>query len=159
IVSASQNSVRLSGSPGGSILVSQKALNSTPALRIDDALRQVPGFSLLRRSTSRTANPTTQGVSLRGMGGTAPSRPLVLAEAIPIADPFGGWVYWDRIPRTAIQSIEVLRGAGSNLYGSSALGGVVQIVTRNPLEPALTLEASFGNERSSELSLWAANRF
>ena len=157
IVSASHNPVRLSESAGGSILLSQKALNSTPALRVDDALRQVPGFSLLRRSTSRTANPTTQGVSLRGVAGSGASRALVLADAIPLADPFGGWVYWDRIPRSAIESIEVLRGGGSNLYGSSALGGVVQIVTRNPLEPALSVEASFGNERSSELSLWAAN--
>ena len=158
IVSASHNSVRLSEAPGSAILLSQNTLNGTPSLRIDDALRQVPGFSLLRRSTSRTANPTTQGVSLRGMGGSGASRALVLADAIPLADPFGGWVYWDRIPRAAIESIEVLRGGGSNLYGSSALGGVVQIITRNPQKPALSLEASFGNERSSELSLWAASQ-
>jgi outer membrane receptor protein involved in Fe transport len=158
IVSASHNSVRLSESPGGSILLSQSTLNATPALRVDDVLRQVPGFSLLRRSTSRTANPTTQGVSLRGVGGSGASRALTLADAIPLADPFGGWVYWDRIPRTAIASIEVLRGGGSNLYGSSALGGVVQLVTRTPQQPALCMESSLGNERSSEFSLWFANR-
>jgi outer membrane receptor protein involved in Fe transport len=157
IVSASQSTSRLSESPGGSILLSQSALNSTPALRVDDALRQVPGFSLLRRSTSRTANPTTQGVSLRGMGGSGASRALVLADAIPLADPFGGWIYWDRVPKTAIESIETLRGGGSNLYGSSALGGVVQLITRDPREPAFSLETSFGNERTPDLSLWIAN--
>jgi outer membrane receptor protein involved in Fe transport len=159
IVLASHNPVRLPETSGSSILVSQSVLDNTPALRVDDALRQVPGFSLLRRSTSRTANPTTQGVSLRGLGGSGASRALVLADAIPLADPFGGWVYWNRVPKTAVASIEVMRGGGSNLYGSSALGGVVQLITRGPEEPAFSLEASYGNERSSELSLWAGNRW
>lgn len=159
IVSASHDPIRLPETPGSSILISQSTLDVTPALRVDDALRQVPGFSLLRRSTSRTANPTTQGVSLRGVGGSGASRALVLADAIPLADPFGGWVYWNRVPKTAIESIEVMRGGGSNLYGSSALGGVVQLITRNPETTALSLEASYGNERSSELSLWTGNRW
>jgi outer membrane receptor protein involved in Fe transport len=159
IVSASRTPIRLPETPGSSVLISQITLDGTPALRVDDALRQVPGFSLLRRSTSRTANPTTQGVSLRGVGGSGASRALVLADAIPLADPFGGWVYWNRIPKTAVESIEVMRGGESNLYGSSALGGVVQLITRTSQDPALSLEASYGNERSAELSLWAGNRW
>ncbi len=157
IVSASRSPIRLPETPGSSVLISQITLDDTPALRIDDALRQVPGFSLLRRSTSRTANPTTQGVSLRGVGGSGASRALVLADAIPLADPFGGWVYWNRIPKIAVESIEVMRGGGSNLYGSSALGGVVQLITRTPQAPAFSLEASYGNERSPEMSLWAGD--
>lgn len=159
IVSASRRPVRLPETPGSSVLISQITLNSTPSLRVDDVLRQVPGFSLLRRSTSRTANPTTQGVSLRGVGGSGASRALVLADSIPLADPFGGWVYWNRIPKTAVESIEVIRGGESNLYGSSALGGVIQLITRTPQGPALSLEASYGNERSAEMSLWAGNRW
>ena len=159
IVSASRSPVRLPETPGSSVLISQISLDSTPALRVDDALRQVPGFSLLRRSTSRTANPTTQGVSLRGVGGSGASRALVLADAIPLADPFGGWVYWNRVPKTAVESIEVMRGGESNLYGSSALGGVVQLITRSPQNPALDFEASYGNERSADLSLWAGDRW
>ncbi len=159
IVSASRSPIRLPETPGSSVFLSHITLDGTPALRVDDALRQVPGFSLLRRSTSRTANPTTQGVSLRGVGGSGASRASVLADAIPLTDPFGGWVYWNRIPRTAVESIEVMRGGGSNLYGSSALGGVVQLITRTPQDPALSLEASYGNERSAELSLWAGTRW
>jgi len=159
IVSASRSPVRLPETPGSSVVISHTSLDGSPALRVDDVLRQVPGFSLLRRSTSRTANPTTQGVSLRGVGGSGASRALVLADAIPLADPFGGWVYWDRVPRTAVESIEVMRGGESNLYGSSALGGVVQLITRTPENPALSIEASSGNERSAQLSLWAGNRW
>src|SRR3712207_8802673 len=47
---------------------------------LDDALRQVAGFQLFRRAGSRTANPTTQGVSLRATGASGASRALVLAD-------------------------------------------------------------------------------
>lgn len=158
VVSATRTQVRLSEVPGSAVLLSTDDITSTPALRIDDALRQVPGFSLFRRSSSRTANASAQGVSLRGLGGSASSRALVLADGIPLVDPFGAWVYWDRIPRVAISSVEVFRGGASNLYGSSALGGVVEINTRQPEGPTFALEGSYGNERTPELSLWTGSR-
>ena len=109
-------------------------LGATAAFRTDDILRQVPGFSLFRRTTSRTANPTAQGVSLRGLGASGASRALVLSDGFPLNDPFGGWVYWDRVPRVSIRSIEVASGGASHLYGSDALGGVINIL-RTPVEP------------------------
>jgi outer membrane receptor protein involved in Fe transport len=158
IVTASHSS-RLPETAGSSVVVSASALVNSPSLRVDDLLRQVPGFSLLRRSSSRTANPTTQGVSMRGMGGSGASRALVLADAVPLGDPFGGWVYWNRVPKAAIESVEVVRGGGSNLYGSSALGGVIQLITRDPATPAITLEASYGNERTADLSFWTGSKW
>jgi outer membrane receptor protein involved in Fe transport len=131
---------------------------ATPALRVDDVLRQVPGFSLYRRSDSRTANASNQGVSLRGLGGTAASRALVLEDGFPLVDAFGGWVYWDRVPRASLANVEVFRGGASNLYGSDALGGVVQFITHQPERPAFTLETSYGNERTPDLSFWTGTR-
>jgi outer membrane receptor protein involved in Fe transport len=127
-------------------------------LRVDDVLRQVPGFSLFRRSSSRTANASNQGVSLRGLGGTAASRALVLEDGIPLVDAFGGWVYWDRIPPAALSTVEVFRGGASNLYGSDALGGVVQFITRQPQAPAIKLETSYGSQRTPDLSFWTGTR-
>ena len=157
-VSAARTGVRLSETPGSTILLSSPDIASTPALRVDDLLRQVPGFSLFRRSSSRTANASNQGVSLRGLGGTAASRALVLEDGIPLVDAFGGWVYWDRIPRTSLSTIEVFRGGASNLYGSDALGGVIRFITRQPQAPAIKLEASYGNERTPDLSFWTGTR-
>ena len=157
-VSAARTELRLSESPGSTILLSGADLNSTPALRLDDVLRQVPGFSLFRRSSSRTANPSNQGVSLRGVGGSAASRALVLEDAIPLVDAFGGWVYWDRVPPEALANIEVFRGGASNLYGSDGLGGVVQFLTRQPQAPAMRLDFSYGNERTPDLSIWTGTR-
>jgi len=72
-----------------------------------------------------------------------------------MVDPFGGWVYWDRIPRSEIASVEVFRGGASNLYGNQALGGVIQFVTRTPRQTAASLDLSYGNENTPDLSAWA----
>lgn len=157
-VSAARTEVRLSETPGSTILLTNTDVSATPALRVDDVLRQVPGFSLYRRSDSRTANASNQGVSLRGLGGTAASRALILEDWFPLVDAFGGWVYWDRVPRSSIASVEVFRGGASNLYGSDALGGVVQFLTRQPVRPAFSLETSYGNERTPDLSFWTGKR-
>src|SRR5215470_10560089 len=158
-VSATRTEVRLSETPGSTVLLSTPDVSASPALRLDDVLRQIPGFSLFRRSGSRTANATNQGVSLRGLGGTAASRALVLEDGLPLVDAFGGWVYWGRVPREAVASVEVFRGGASNLYGSDALGGVIQFITRQPQRPAFALETSYGNERTPDLSLWTGTRF
>lgn len=157
-VSATRTEMRLADTPGSTILLSNADVTATPALRVDDVLRQVPGFSLYRRSDSRVANASNQGVSLRGLGGSASSRALVLEDGLPLVDAFGGWVYWDRVPRESIQSVEVFRGGASNLYGSDALGGVVQFITRQPQYPAFSLETSYGNERTPDLSFWTGTR-
>src|SRR5712691_9642889 len=80
---------------------------------------------------SREANPTSQGVSLRGIGASGASRALVLDDGIPLNDPFGGWIYWGRIPLAAIERVEILRGGASDLYGSAAMGGVIDCVRRD----------------------------
>src|SRR6202158_606617 len=157
-VSAARTEVRLSETPGSTILLTSTDVTATPALRVDDMLRQVPGFSLFRRSDSRTANASNQGVSLRGLGGTAASRALVLVDGLPLVDAFGGWVYWDLAPRSSVASVEVFRGGASTLSGSDALGGVVQFITRQPERPAFTLETSYGNERTPDLSFWVGTR-
>ncbi len=154
-VSATRTALRLAETPGSTVLLSTTDVAASPALRVDDILREIPGFSLFRRSDSRTANASNQGVSLRGLGGTAASRALVLEDGLPLVDAFGGWVYWDRVPRESIASVEVFRGGASNLYGSDALGGVVQFITRQPSRPAFSLETSYGNERTPDLSFWA----
>jgi outer membrane receptor protein involved in Fe transport len=153
-VTAERTETRVSDSAASVAVLSSEDLASTSALTVDDALRQIPGFSLLRRSGSRTANPTSQGVSFRGVGPSGASRAVVLSDGIPINDPFGGWVYWGRVPREAINRIEVVQGGASSLYGTDALGGVINLITREPREPALSFEASYGNQQTPDASFF-----
>jgi outer membrane cobalamin receptor len=155
VVSAARSELKFSEVPGSAVQLSSEDISADPALTTDDMLRQVPGFSLFRRSSSRIANPTTLGASLRGLGGSGPSRALVLEDGVPLVDPFGGWVYWDRLPRAELSSVEVFRGGESNLYGNDALGGVIQFLTRTPTEgPAFSVDMSYGNENTPDLSAW-----
>src|SRR3954468_2637291 len=131
-------------------------LRRSGTFALDDALRQAPGFSLFRRSGSLTANPTSQGVSLRGVGASGASRALVLADGVPLNDPFGGWVYWNMLPRAEVQQVEVLEGGASNLYGSSALSGVIDVARVKPAAPLFMLEGSQGSYGTPEGSAYAA---
>jgi vitamin B12 transporter len=99
----------------------------TTADRLDDALETAPGFSLFRRTSSLGANPTTQGVSLRGIAGSGASRALVTLDGVPQNDPFGGWVIWTGLPPEAVSSATIVRGAGAGPYGAGALTGVVAL--------------------------------
>jgi outer membrane receptor protein involved in Fe transport len=157
-VTAERTLTRVSDTAASIAVLSSDDLTSTAALTLDDALRQVPGFSLFRRSGSRTANPTSQGVSLRGVGASGASRAVVLTDGIPINDPFGGWVYWGRVPRQSLNRVEVVRGGASNLYGTDALGGVINFIPRENRDSAFSFETSYGNEESPNASLFAGGR-
>lgn len=154
MVTATRSQTLLSDVPLSDIQLTRAEVQAIPALTLDDTLRQIPGFSLFRRSSSRTANPTAQGVSLRGLGASGSSRALVLEDGIPLNDPFGAWVYWDRVPRESISEIEIAQEGSSSLYGSDALGGVIQVLTRPPEPAGISLETSYGNQNSPELSVW-----
>ena len=142
-----------------SVVVSDQQLQQWGPLTTDDKLRQVPGFSLLRRSGSQTANPTSQGVSLRGLGASGASRALVLVDGVPINDPFGGWVYWARAPQASLSEVQIVPGGVSALYGNDALGGVVNMETRPAVETDGNIQVSYGNENSPMGSGWGAVRF
>ena len=116
-------------SPVSTRVLTAAELRQAAPVGLDGKLRTVPGFDLFRRSSSLVANPTTEGVSLRGLGSTAASRTLVLLGDVPLNDPFGGWVHWEELPELVVGRVEVVRGGVSDLYGSSAVGGVVQIST------------------------------
>jgi outer membrane receptor protein involved in Fe transport len=157
-VTAYRAATLLSEVPVSDLQLSREQLQDTPPLQLDDDLRQVPGFSLYRRSSSRTANPTTQGVSLRGLGANGASRALVLEDGIPLNDPFGAWVYWDRVPVESIADVQISQEGGSSLYGSDALGGVVQFVSRSAQPGGISLDTSYGNQNTPNLSLWAGGQ-
>lgn len=139
-------------SPAPVTLVNRLYLQASPGVNLDDRLRAVPGFSLFRRSSSVAANPTTQGVSLRGIGSTGASRTLVLWDGIPLNDPFGGWVYWTRITPEDVEQVEVQRGASTSVFGDRALGGALALFSRPARPLSLRLSYEGGNRNTHELA-------
>jgi len=155
VVTATRGAERLPSAASATVITSAE-LNNMGAGALDDALRSTPGFTLFRRSSSRVANPTTQGVTLRGVSGSGASRTLVLADGVPLNDPFGSWVYWNRIPQAAVDRVEVVRGATGDLYGAGALGGVVQVLTVQPSRSRARATFDGGSHDTFRGSLFAA---
>jgi outer membrane cobalamin receptor len=153
VVTAYRSPLASGDSPASTRLLNTQQLRQAAGISLDDKLRQVPGFELFRRTSSLVANPTTEGVSLRGLGSTAASRSLVVFDEIPIDDAFGGWIHWEELPALAIHSVELVRGGASDLYGSSAIGGVISIVPVRPDANRFQLSTSGGSESTTDDSL------
>jgi outer membrane receptor protein involved in Fe transport len=146
-------------SPATTRVLSQSALATTPAITLDDQLRQLPGVELFRRSPSLVANPTSQGISLRALGSTSASRTLVTEDDVPLNDPLGGWIHWQEQPELSINDIELVRGGASDLYGSSAIGGVVNIVPARPLSKQFAERSTYGADGTYDENALAQSKF
>jgi iron complex outermembrane recepter protein len=158
-VTPARAELRLSAAPASVSVFDAKDVSNAAAQTFDDLLRQAPGFSIFRRSSSVVANPTTQGVSLRGAGASGASRTLVLSDGLPLNDAFGGWVYWDRVPRAAVDRIELVRGGSSDLYGSDALSGVINVISRPPSQRVINAEAAYGNRNTADTTFFAGDKW
>ena len=142
-------------SPVTTRTLSEQALASTAAITLDDQVRQLPGVELFRRSSSLVANPTSQGISVRGLGSTSASRTLVIEDDVPQNDPIGGWIHWQEQPELSIASAELVRGGASALYGSSAIGGVLNLIPARPRSDVFEVRSSYGGEGTYDESALA----
>lgn len=131
--------------PASITVLDKEEVQEQPGVNLDDRLRSIPGFSLFRRSSSLVANPTTQGVSLRGLGSSGASRTLMLWDGVPINDPFGGWVYWTRLDPEDLERVEVLRGSSASVFGDRAMSGVIALFSRPAERNRLTASYEGGN--------------
>ncbi len=151
------NATLASEVPASITVLTGEQLKLIPGIELDDRLRQIPGFSLFRRSSSLVANPTTQGVSLRATGSSGASRTLVLWDGIPINDPFGGWVYWDRIDPDYISEVDVNRGASTSVFGDRALGGSIALFSPQEQHQHLQADVLTGNEGTQDVAAGYSN--
>jgi outer membrane cobalamin receptor len=151
-VTAQRTPLALDASASSVRTMTGKQYREAPGFNLDDKLRQVAGFQLFRRTGSWVANPTTQGTSLHGLGSTAASRTLVLSDQVPLNDPFGGWIHWNEIPQLAIRRVELMRGGASDLYGSSAIGGVIDVLPVSPERFSYALDLAGASEGTSSLN-------
>jgi outer membrane receptor protein involved in Fe transport len=157
-VSITRTDSRLSETPASVVVLNRETLNQTAAQTIDDALRQVAGFTLFRRGSSKTTNPTTQGANLRGTSGSGASRAAILFDGFSLNDAFGGWTFWSRVPEIAVEQAEVLRGGASAVYGDAALSGAVNLTTRRAEnnKPIFRFETSGGSQKTFDGSVFTA---
>ncbi|MEO7317656.1 MAG: TonB-dependent receptor, partial [Chthoniobacteraceae bacterium] len=156
VVTADRLPAEVAGAPFSVTAIKREELRAAPQLRLDDVLRNTaPGFSLFRRSSSRVANPTAQGVSLRNIGPNGAGRTLVLLDGIPLNDPFAGWVPWSRVPPSSLREVIVNPGGGAGLFGNAALAGTIHLLSEEGAGNAARVQGTFGDHDTSEAALEA----
>lgn len=117
-----------------SIAINRDRLTGSASGRIDEILKDVPGFQLFRRSDARSGNPTSQGATLRALGGNASSRALLILDGVPQSDPFGGWVHWPAYDPERLGAVRITRGGGSGANGPGALAGTIEMDSADPVD-------------------------
>ncbi|HMG48718.1 MAG TPA: TonB-dependent receptor [Allosphingosinicella sp.] len=121
-------------------------LDHSASGRLEDVLRDVPGFQQFRRSDARTANPTSQGATLRALGGNASSRALLMLDGVPQTDPFGGWIAWPAFDPRRLGRVRVVRGGGSGGNGPGALAGTIELESASPRDlEGMSAALSYGS--------------
>ena len=114
------------------VTIDRARLQANASQRLESVLADVAGLQQFRRSDSRSANPTSQGITLRGIGGNASSRALLVLDGVPQADPFGGWVAFPAYATGRLGQVRVTRGGGSGYFGPGALAGTVELTSADP---------------------------
>ena len=126
VVTAAKRAQSLQEAPVSITVVEAQQVRERSFSRLDEVLRTVPGIAINRDQ-----------VSIRGSSGFAfglGSRTLLLLDGIPLLSGDGGEMKYDALPLFSIERVEVLKGAASALYGTAALGGVVNVLTAEPPE-------------------------
>lgn len=141
----------------GGTELDRSALTDTASGRLEEALARIPGFQQFRRSDSRSANVSAQGITLRSIGGNAASRTLLLLDGVPQADAFFGFIPFSLVPVDSLASARVTRGSGVGPFGAGAVAGVIELSSRSPADRApLEVSAAYGSRNARDLGLSAA---
>ena len=114
--------------PLATSVLDETAVASAPAATADRLLRELPGVDRTRSNSAFT----NYGQLRASFSGAGTDRGDVIVDGVPALDGFGGQVDWLAYPVDEIERVELLRGAGSALYGSAAVGGVLDIETFGP---------------------------
>ncbi|MCL0042270.1 TonB-dependent receptor [Thermodesulfovibrionales bacterium] len=135
VVTATRVERPLAHIPASVTVITREEIEKTYAKTVDDFLRREVGVQV-RRSRGLTVTGAHTAVHMRGTGATA--RVLILKDGVPLNTKYtGGVALLNAMSIQDIERIEIVRGAASALYGSSAMGGVINIITRRA-EPDFT---------------------
>ncbi len=129
-VSITRNEKLLKDIPAAVGIVTHEQMQYLPSLTADEYLSAVPGINITRHFGIFYK---TGDVTMRGLNRNVHT--LLLIDGIPISIVDGGATNWNRIKPENISRIEVIKGPNSSLYGSNAMGGVVNIITKRPDKP------------------------
>lgn len=149
VVTAARRAQEADRVPVSLSVVTPRELETRAAVSLDEALRYVPGVQL-----------TENQVNVRGSSGfsfNTGSRVLLLVDGMPLMGPDRESIPFDALPLSQVARIEVFKGPGSALYGGGALGGVINVITKDfPDAPETAVRAFAGGYFPTRHAVWRA---
>jgi outer membrane receptor protein involved in Fe transport len=142
-------------------VVTREDFENMPATTILDTLKNSTGVSVVDERGSYGSS-SSNAVVIRGMGGDGPARVMIMVDGMPANSPGSGIFEWNSLNMDSVERIEILRGPSSALYGSTAMGGVVNIITRDPRATSgfnTSLKLRYGRYNSQDVSLYHTGSF
>jgi len=138
VVTGTRTNKRQTDSPIIVDVINSKTLEGVQACNLSEGLKFQPGLRI--ETDCQTCNYT----QLR-MNGLAGGYSQILINGRPVFSPLTGLYGLEQIPANMIDRIEIVRGGGSALYGSSAIGGTVNVITKIPKESAYSISNNYQN--------------
>jgi outer membrane receptor protein involved in Fe transport len=154
VVTATRSAITLANVPESVSVVTSDQIQITPAQGLDDILRDLPGLTLTDIGPD-VGHPTAYNEAMRGLP-TTETRMLVMVDGVPVNDPFFGYIQWNRIPLDNIDHVEIVRGGGSPLWGNTAMGGVINVITHAPVSDELLADVGGGSYGTYRTALYGA---
>lgn len=153
VESATRGAKTTDEAPAHVSVVTKQQIEADHVQTVDAALKHESGVFVQRTKGIADSLPRVQ---VRGLYGA--NRTLVLLNGLPINNGYDGEVPWNDISVENIERIEVIRGPSSALYGSDALGGVINIITARPQKLEISAKAGYGSDNTIRHSLLAGDR-
>ncbi len=139
---ARSQSIKLAAASIG--VITARQIRSRQITTFDQAFDEMPGVVVTRASGANVSALSIRGASEVAGGGVG-NRVLLLIDGRPSLSPESGGALWNLVPLSSVERIEVVRGAYSALYGSSAMGGVINVITRKAGEkPETRVHLNYG---------------
>jgi len=150
VVTATRTAVPVTDVIADVSIIDRATLDQAGQSSLRDVLAQLPGVQFVSNGSYRSST----GVFLRG---ATSAQSIVLIDGVRVGSATSGGASFENMPLDRIERIEILRGAASALYGPDAVGGVIQIFTREPTEN-LQLAANVGAGSDGQRQLGASVR-
>ncbi|MDD4951988.1 MAG: TonB-dependent receptor, partial [Desulfovibrionaceae bacterium] len=154
VVTATRTLKKVDEAPASVTVLTREDLKKNNYETLDEALRREAGVWIRR---GRALQETTPNISMRGMGGG--DRILVLINGLPANSGYDGSAPWNELPMGNVERIEISRGPSSALYGGNAMGGVVNVITKLPMDREAEVRAGFGSHDTYKYGLRAGDRY
>lgn len=107
-------------------VITQKDIENSSASNVDDILRRLGGVDIRRPTDMGISSPLN--INIRGVGGA--KRVMVMMDGVPLNSALTGFAQPNQIQLSSIERVEVVKGPFSSLYGSNAMGGVINIISK-----------------------------